>query len=67
MLIFSDGEKEHLELGKYGLGTVRTKRDYEIFAGMDLQSKKANPDVFQGINPDPMTITLNVNRIGSNV
>ena len=56
MLIYSDDKEEHTKLGKYGLGTKRTLRDYEIFAGMDLQNKKAHPDVFEGINPDPVTI-----------
>ena len=55
-LIYSDDEHDHKRLGKYGLGTVRTKREYEIFAGMDLKNKKAHPDVFEGNNPNPVTI-----------
>jgi len=43
-------------LGPYGLGRVRTLRDYEIYAGFDFQSKRAHPDVFTGVNPDPVTI-----------
>jgi hypothetical protein len=35
---------------------VRTKRDYEVYAGIDLTNKKAHPDVFLGNNPDPVTI-----------
>ncbi|MCP4456863.1 MAG: hypothetical protein GY816_02370, partial [Cytophagales bacterium] len=56
MLIYSDDKEEHKKLGKYSLGTVRTIRDYEIYAGMDLKNKKAHPDVFEGNNPDPVTI-----------
>ena len=56
MLIYSDDQNEHTKLGKYGLGTIRTREDYEIFAGMDLRNKKAHPNVFEGINPDPVTI-----------
>ena len=56
MLIYSDDKDEHKKLGPYALGTVRTLRDYEIFAGMDLRNKKAHPDVFEGNNPDPVTI-----------
>jgi hypothetical protein len=43
-------------LGPYGLGRVRTLRDYEIYAGLDLTEKRAHPDVFTGVNPDPVTI-----------
>jgi hypothetical protein len=56
MLIYSDDKHEHKKLGKYGLGTARTLRDYEIFAGMDLKNKRAHPDVYEGINPNPVTI-----------
>jgi hypothetical protein len=43
-------------LGPYGLGPARTLRDYEIYAGFDLQRRRAHPDVYTGINPDPVTI-----------
>ncbi len=43
-------------LGPYGLGTARTLRDYEIYAGFDLANKRAHPDVFTGRPPDPVTI-----------
>lgn len=55
-LLYSENESEQEILGIYGLGHVRTKRDYEIYAGMDLKNKKAHPDVFLGNNPDPVTI-----------
>jgi hypothetical protein len=32
------GQEEHgIEMGKYGLGTVRTLRDYELFGGFDFK------------------------------
>lgn len=43
-------------LGRYGLGSVRSRRDYEIFSGFDLTNKRAHPDVFTGRPPDPVTI-----------
>ena len=43
-------------LGPYGLGRVRTLRDYETYAGFDFAAKRAHPDVFTGANPDPVTI-----------
>ena len=55
-LIFSDDEQDQEKLGKYGLGSVRTKHEYEMFAGMDFKTKRAHPDVFEGKNPNPVTI-----------
>lgn len=52
-LVYSNGG---YSLGPYGLGPLRTLRDYEIYAGFDLQRKRAHPDVFTGANPDPVTI-----------
>jgi len=43
-------------LGPYGLGRVRSLRDYEVYAGFDFAAKRAHPDVFTGANPDPVTI-----------
>ena len=43
-------------LAPYGLGYARTLRDYEIYAGFDLQRRRAHPDVYTGVNPDPVTI-----------
>jgi hypothetical protein len=44
------------DLGPFSLGHVRTLRDYEIFSGFDFAGKRAHPDVWQGANPDPVTI-----------
>jgi hypothetical protein len=52
-LAYSD---EHKDLGRYGLGLKRTLQAFERFAGMDLQHKRAHPDVYLGRNPDPITI-----------
>ncbi len=52
-LVFSD---ESDKLGRYGLGTARTLREFEIYSGFDLRAKRAHPDVFTGKNPDPVTI-----------
>jgi len=52
-LIYSD---QGHSLGPYGLGRVRSLRDYEIYAGFDLENKRAHPDVYTGANPDPVTI-----------
>lgn len=43
-------------LGRYGLGSVRSRRDYEVFSGFDFARKRAHPDVFTGRPPDPVTI-----------
>jgi hypothetical protein len=52
-LVYSD---EGYTLGPYGLGPLRTLRDYETYSGFDLRRKRAHPDVFSGANPDPVTI-----------
>ena len=52
-LIFSDGG---YALGPYGLGPMRSVREYEIYAGFDFANKRAHPDVYTGKNPNPLTI-----------
>ena len=52
-LVYSDGGHA---MEPYGLGRVRTLRDYEIYSGFDLRNKRAHPDVYTGANPDPVTI-----------
>lgn len=44
------------DLGPYSLGHVRSLHDYEIYSGFDFKNKRAHPDVFTGVNPDPVTI-----------
>jgi len=55
-LAYSDDPSEHEVLGRYGLGSRRTLADYERFAGIDLANKRAHPDVYAGLSPDPVTI-----------
>lgn len=47
---------ESASLVPYGLGHVRSLRDYEIYAGFDFSQRRAHPDVYTGVNPDPVTI-----------
>ncbi|MEM1182623.1 MAG: GlcNAc-transferase family protein [Acidobacteriota bacterium] len=51
-LLFGDG----FAFGPYGLGRVRTRRSYEIYAGFDFRRRRAHPDVFTGAAPDPVTL-----------
>ncbi len=55
-LLFSDDPTAHTALGRYGLGRARSKRDYELYAGMDLRNKRAHPNAYTGKCPDPVTI-----------
>lgn len=55
-LAFSDNPQDARSLGRYGLGNVRSRAQFERFAGIDLANKRAHPDVFAGIPPDPNTI-----------
>jgi hypothetical protein len=52
-LLYSDGRHD---LGRYGLGPVRTLHDYETYAGFDFANRRAHPDVFTGRPPAPVTI-----------
>jgi len=52
-LVYSVGRES---LAPYGLGHARTLRDYERYAGFDLSRRRAHPDVYTGVNPDPVTI-----------
>jgi len=56
MLIYSDDKDEQRQLAPYVLGDVRSKHDYEVYAGFDFARKTAHPDVLTGRNPDPVTI-----------
>ncbi len=55
-LAYSTDPADHASLGRFGLGSRRSLADYERFAGMDLENKRAHPDAFAGNSPDPVTI-----------
>jgi hypothetical protein len=55
-LVYSDDPREQKSLGRYGLGSRRSRLDYERYAGMNLRDKRAHPHVYSGQNPDPVTI-----------
>ena len=55
-LAYSETPQEERSLGRYGLGGVRSLLQFERFAGIDLANKRAHPDVFAGIPPNPTTI-----------
>lgn len=42
---------QDITLGEYGLGTVRTHRDYELYAGINFQNRKLHPKTLKGIFP----------------
>jgi hypothetical protein len=44
-------EDNGIDLGEYGLGTVRTHREYELYAGISFKHKALHPDTLKGINP----------------
>lgn len=44
-------EDNNIDLGPYGLGTVRTHHDYELYAGINFRLRKLHPDTIKGINP----------------
>jgi len=44
-------EDNNIDLGEYGLGGVRSHRDYELYAGINFKYKKLHPKTLKGINP----------------
>jgi len=44
-------EDNNIDLTIYGLGNVRTHRDYELYAGIDFQRRKLHPDTLKGVFP----------------
>lgn len=48
-------EDNGIDLGEYGLGTVRSHRDYELYAGIDFGSRQLHPKAKKGIDPPTTT------------
>jgi hypothetical protein len=44
-------EDNNIDLEIYGLGNVRTHRDYELYAGIDFSRKQLHHKTLQGVNP----------------
>jgi len=44
-------EDNGIDLGEYGLGTVRTHHDYELYAGIDFKNRRLQQDTIMGVNP----------------
>ncbi len=44
-------EDNNIDLGIYGLGNVRTHRDYELYAGISFKERMLHPDTIKGVNP----------------
>jgi hypothetical protein len=47
-------QEEHhddIELGEYGLGTVRTHREYELYAGINFNHRKLHTETLKGTFP----------------
>jgi len=44
-------ENNNIDLGIYGLGSIRSHHDYELYAGIHFLNKKLHPLTLKGINP----------------
>lgn len=44
-------EDEGINLGEYGLGSVRSHRDYELYAGINFAERLLHSDARMGLNP----------------
>ena len=48
-------EDNGTDIGEYGLGTVRTHREYEDYAGIDFANRILHPNTTKGIDPPVVT------------
>jgi len=48
-------EDNGTDIGEYGLGTVRSHKDYEVYAGIDFGKRILHPNTLKGIDP-PTTL-----------
>lgn len=44
-------ENNNIDLGIYGLGTLRTHREYELYAGIHFKNRKLHPKALEGVEP----------------
>ena len=44
-------EDNKIDLSVYGLGTVRTHRDYELYAGINFAKRLLHPKALEGVDP----------------
>ena len=44
-------EDNNIDLGIYGLGDVRTHRDYELYAGINFKERRLHENTIKGVNP----------------
>tara|TARA_R110000868_G_scaffold411118_2_gene701870 strand:- start:53 stop:1258 length:1206 start_codon:yes stop_codon:yes gene_type:complete len=44
-------EDNNIDLGEYGLGSVRSHRDYELYAGIDFARRRLHQKTLAGENP----------------
>lgn len=44
-------ENNHINLGEFGLGNVRTHSEYERYAGIQFSTRRLHPDTIKGVPP----------------
>ena len=44
-------EDNNIDLDIYGLGNVRTHRDYELYAGINFKERRLHENTIKGVNP----------------
>jgi hypothetical protein len=51
-------EDNNIDLGPYGLGDIRTHRDYEVYAGINFKKRLLHSHATQGLNPPTNDLTF---------
>ena len=44
-------EDNNIDLGEFGLGDVRSHRDYELYSGIDFKKRRLHPETLKGTDP----------------
>lgn len=44
-------EDNNIDLGEFGLGSVRSHRDYELYAGIEFKTRSLHPETIKGTDP----------------
>lgn len=52
--LLGEETNNYIAMGPYGLGTVRSLHDYELYAGINFTHRKLHPKTVQGIAPPIM-------------
>lgn len=60
-------EKNDIKFGQYGLGTIKSLHDYELYAGLDFKNKKVHKYTANIRNDAPLAFKMSENEWSKNM